>query len=134
MSKISFPTVKGQIEQIMDDIMAAPEIEGLPADLNFSLRLAIEELAANVVNYAYPEGEDGNLNVDIDLAENMLSITLCDHGIPFNPLEKEDPDVTLSAEDRAIGGLGIFLVKQLMDSVEYRYADGQNQLKICKNV
>lgn len=129
---MKFPTVKGQIEQIMEGIMNAPEIKAVSDEAAFSLRLAIEELTANVMNYAYAESEDGSLCVEIMREEDKLCITLSDHGTPFNPLEHEDPDVTLSAEDREIGGLGIFLVKQLMDSVEYEYIDGENRTTIQK--
>lgn len=134
MSKIKFPAVKGQIEQIMEGIMDAPEIKDLADDMVFPLRLAIEELAANVISYAYADSEDGSLSVEITRQDAQLSITLADSGSPFNPLEHADPDVTLNAEDREIGGLGIFLVKQLMDSVEYEYADGENRTTIRKRI
>lgn len=134
MSKITFPAVKGQIEQIMETVMAAPELVSLPDEVTFSLRLAIEELAVNVCNYAYPEGEDGDLCVEVEQSENVLTIKLADHGKPFDPLALEDPDVTLDAEEREIGGLGVFLVKQLMDRVEYQHVDGQNVMIISKNL
>lgn len=133
MSKLSFPAIPSQIEQIIDQIMTAPEVVSVPEEMLFTLRLAVEELVANVVNYAYTN-EEGNLEVDIIVKDNQLSITFIDHGVPFNPLVQNDPDVTLSAEDREIGGLGIFLVKQVMDSVEYYFVDGKNHTVIRKKL
>lgn len=133
MSKLSFPAIPSQIEQIIDQIMTAPEVVSVPEEMLFTLRLAVEELVANVVNYAYTN-EEGNLEVDIIVKDNQLSITFIDHGVPFNPLVQNDPDVTLSAEDRQIGGLGIFLVKQVMDSVEYYFVDGKNHTVIRKKL
>lgn len=133
MSKLSFPAIPSQIEQIIDQIMTAPEVVSVPEEMLFTLRLAVEELVANVVNYAY-SNEEGNLEVDINVKDNQLSITFIDHGVPFNPLVQNDPDITLSAEDREIGGLGIFLVKQVMDSVEYYFVDGKNHTVIRKKL
>jgi anti-sigma regulatory factor (Ser/Thr protein kinase) len=103
--------------------------------LRFKLRLSIEEAVVNVVQYAY-QGGIGWLEAGTSLDEDklILSIELRDAGTPFNPLEKADPDVTLSAEERQIGGLGIFLVKKTMDAVEYAYVDGWNILKIYKKI
>ena len=72
--------------------------------------------------------------VDIDIRDGICTITLSDNGIPYNPLEKVDPDVTLSAEDRQIGGLGIFMVKKSVDDMVYEYKDGQNILKLIKKI
>ena len=89
----------------------------------------------NVVRYAY-EGGMGWIEVGTDLDPDgvTLTIVLKDAGVPFNPLEKEDPDITLSVEDRKIGGLGIFLCKKLMDNIEYKYEDGCNVLIMSKKV
>lgn len=133
MSKLSFSAMPSQIEQIIDQIMTAPEVISVPVEMLFTLRLAVEELVANVVNYAY-SNEEGNLDVDINLKDNQLSITFIDHGVPFNPLAQTDPDITLTAEEREIGGLGIFLVKQVMDSVEYYFVDGKNHTVIRKKL
>lgn len=134
MSKVIFTAIRGKIEQIIDSIMAVPEMASLSDELQFSLRLAAEELVANVINYAYPPDEDGTLEIDITSDGRMISVTIADSGAPFNPLDHEDPDITLSAEEREIGGLGIFLVKEIMDEVEYEYADGQNRITIRKSL
>ena len=104
-------------------------------DLRFKLRLSIEETVENVVQYAYKDGIGWmEVGTDLDVNGLMLTITLKDAGKPFNPLEKEDPDINLPLEEREIGGLGIYLCKQLMDEVQYRYEDGCNILIMKKEI
>ena len=114
--------------------MSSPDIPD-DDELQFKLRLSIEEAVENVVRYAY-DGGIGWLEADIHFNQDalLLSIELRDAGTPFNPLEKEDPDVNQSAEEREVGGLGIFLCKKMMDSIEYRYEDGNNVLTMTKKV
>lgn len=121
---LRFDPIHGKTAEIIDAMMASPD---MPEDdsLRFKLNLCIEEAVGNVVNYAY-EGGMGYIDVHTDLEDGVLTIRLTDSGKPFNPLEKDDPDITLSAEDREIGGLGIFLCKQMMDSLDYRYEQGRN--------
>ena len=121
------------------DIMLMAEfVEGLsekyqlPMDVGFSLNLALEEAVANVMKYAYPEGETHDIVLSVKLIDNRLIFKLIDTGKPFDPTIVPDADVNLSAEDRQIGGLGIFLVRQIMDSVEYRRIDGKNILTMIK--
>lgn len=132
--KKRFNPIKDKSSEIIEFVMSSPEI---PDDdvLKFKLRLSIEEAVENVVRYAY-DGGIGWLETNIDFNQDtlLLTIQLRDAGVPFNPLEKEDPDVTLSAEDRNIGGLGIYLCKKMMDNIEYRYEDGNNVLTMTKKV
>ena len=95
--------------------------------------LAVEEIYINIVSYAYPDSEG---NAEIILSENNgeFVMTFIDEGVPYDPLAKPDPDTTLSASERQIGGLGIFLVKKIMDSVTYKYEDGKNILTISKKL
>ena len=96
--------------------------------------VAIEEIFVNIAHYAYPEGEgDAVISVGADTAAGGVQIVFEDEGIPYDPLKNEDPDITLSAEDRPIGGLGIFMVKKSMDEVSYEYKDGKNRLTIKKS-
>lgn len=99
------------------------------------IALVAEEIYINIAHYAYTE-EGGMALVSYDLEDDPLSITIIfsDSGVPYNPLEKPDPDTTLSANERQIGGLGIFLVKKIMDSVEYAYVNGNNVLTIKKKL
>lgn len=97
--------------------------------------IAIDEIFSNVAFYGYPEGE-GKVKVSVDFSQDQAKVIISfeDNGLPFNPLEKEDPDITLSAEERGIGGLGIFMVKKTMDSVHYEYKDNKNILTIEKTI
>jgi len=129
-----FEPIMDKCGEIIEFLMTSPD---MPEDdsLQFKIRLSIEEAVENVVRYAYEDGcgwlEAGTEMNDKDL---MLTIILKDAGIPFNPLAQGEPDLTSSAEERKIGGLGIFLCKQMMDSVEYNYSDGCNVLTMKKKV
>lgn len=127
-----FEPIVGKCGEIVEFLMRS---EDIPADdgLCFKIRLSVEETVENVVNYAYKEGL-GYIEVETRNDGKTLSIILRDSGKPFNPLDKEDPDITLSVEDRPIGGLGIFLCKQMMDEVCYEFADGCNILTMKINV
>ena len=85
----------------------------------------------NIASYAYQD-EVGKAEIKVETDSKSISITFLDSGIPYNPLEKDDPDITLSAEERGIGGYGIFLVKKIMDDVKYEYKDNKNVLSITK--
>ncbi len=129
-----FNPIKDKSAEIIEYLMQSSD---MPEDenLRFKLRLSIEETVENVVQYAYKDGI-GWMEVGTNLDKNclMLTITLKDAGKPFNPLEKPDPDINLPLEEREIGGLGIYLCKQLMDEVAYRYEDGCNILTMKKNI
>ncbi|MBQ9568459.1 MAG: ATP-binding protein, partial [Alloprevotella sp.] len=88
----------------------------------------------NVMSYAYPEGQKGDVHIEASCDDEYLTFTIRDYGQPFNPTQKPDADTTLSLEERPIGGLGIHLVRQLMDDVAYEYAQGQNVLTLRKRL
>jgi anti-sigma regulatory factor (Ser/Thr protein kinase) len=95
--------------------------------------IAVEELFVNIAHYAYnPQTGPATVRVEVEQDPLAISITFIDKGVPYDPLAKADPDVTLSADEREIGGLGIFMVKKSMDSIDYEYKDGQNILHIKK--
>ena len=96
--------------------------------------LVVEEIFINIVNYAYQNQADGNVLISIEKVNNKAIITFEDSGIEFNPLSKDDPDITLSSDERQIGGLGIYLVKKLMDNIKYEYRDNKNILIVEKNI
>ena len=97
--------------------------------------IAVEEIFTNVAYYAYaPETGDAVVQVEITSEPRCAVLTFADHGMQYNPLAKADPDVTLSAEERNIGGLGIFMVKKSMDEVSYEYRDSQNIFTIKKKI
>lgn len=102
--------------------------------ITMQMNLALEEAVANVVNYAYPKGIKGNINIEAKCSDERLKFIITDNGVPFDPTKKEDVDTTLSVEERPIGGLGIFLVRQLMDSINYERIDGKNVLTLIKKL
>ena len=110
------------------------EVAGIDMGTTMKMNLAIEEAVVNVMNYAYPSGVKGEVRIEAGVREGYVEFVISDDGTPFNPTEVEDADTTLSAEERQIGGLGIFLVKHFMDIVEYKYVDGQNALTLRKNL
>ena len=100
-----------------------------------TLNLAIEEWVANVINYAYPKGIRGHVELTAKVEDGVMTLVVKDHGAPFDPTEHEDADVEAELQDRPIGGLGIYLVKSIMDSMSYeRSADGYNILTLTKNI
>lgn len=125
-----FEPILGKCPEIIEYLMSSPD---MPNDQNqiFKIQLAVEEIIENVVRYAYENGS-GFMEVSTEKDGDTLIICFKDAGKPFNPLDKPDPDITMSATDRPIGGLGIYLCKQLMDELNYEYKDGCNTLTIKK--
>ncbi len=118
------------VQQFVDGVLDALHC---PDATRIQIQIAVEELFVNIASYAYPSGE-GEVIVQCRTEQNPSAITIRfrDRGTPFDPLNKPDADITLSAEEREIGGLGIFMVKELMDGVDYAYRDGENVLTIRK--
>lgn len=116
--------VDGELEQI-----------ACPMKQQMQIDIAVEELYVNIAHYAYSP-ETGTVTLCVETTETPASvaITFTDQGRPYNPLAKADPDVALSAEERQIGGLGIFMVKKSMDEMDYEYRDGRNILTIRKRI
>lgn len=131
-------TIAATVENI--DVVTAfveERLEALdcPMKAQMQINVAIDELFGNIAHYAY-NPDVGEATVRVEVTEEPLSviITFIDGGVPYDPLAAADPDVTLSAEDRAIGGLGIFMVKKSMDEISYRYEGGKNILSIRKKI
>ena len=106
-----------------------------PMKAQMQIDIAIDELFSNIARYAY-NPETGPATVRIEVVEEPLAvvITFIDKGVPYDPLKKEDPNTKLPIEEREEGGLGIYMVKKTMDDITYEYVDGQNILKIKKNL
>ena len=124
----------GQLARLyafLDRQADAYELEDL---LLMQIKLALEEAVTNVILYAYPEKVDQDIRIDMNYENKRLTIIITDTGIAFNPLERQEPDLTLSLEERPIGGLGIYLVKQLMTEVTYNRSDGKNILTMTKDI
>ena len=107
-------------------------IDTICEELGFDMM--IEEAVVNVVNYAYPKGTYGEVNLDVQADNQKFTIVIRDSGTPFDPTKQKEVDTTLSAEERPIGGLGIHLVRQIMDKISYQYVDKQNILTLEKTI
>lgn len=133
MKKLELEASVDSIEKITDFINAELEAMDCPMKAQMQIDVAVDEVFANIANYAY-EGAKGGAVVCFEAQDDPRGavITFVDRGIPFNPLESKDPDTSLSAEERQIGGLGIFLVKKTMDEMRYERRGEENVLRITK--
>ena len=118
------------IEFVEDKLISS----GCPSGVMMQIDVALEEIFVNVASYAYASGK-GMAQIEVETSTDdggCVTITVDDSGAMFDPLAKADPDITLSAEERGIGGLGIFMVKKSMDDVSYEYKDGHNRFTMFK--
>lgn len=107
---------------------------GFDMSTTLKLNLAIEEAVVNVMSYAYPAGTKGDVDIDAEADDEQLKFVISDSGTPFDPTQKGEVDTTLSAEERGIGGLGIHLIRQIMDTINYERVDGKNVLTLHKKL
>ena len=121
-----------QVPQLADFVDMVCEEVGMDMAVAIQMNLAMEEAVVNVMSYAYPADTVGDVTIEAVTIADQLQFTITDCGTPFDPTAKEDVDPTLSAEERPIGGLGIHLVRQLMDSITYERIDGKNVLTLRK--
>ena len=134
-NELEVEAVEENLEQVQAFVDEQLEAADCSPKSQMQIGLAVEEIFVNIARYAYaPEKGRATVRVEVSDAPVVVTITFMDHGQPYDPLAKEDPDVTLSASERAIGGLGIFIEKKTMDNVLYEYKDGQNILKLKKNL
>ena len=143
--------MKSKREKLMKELYIEATVDNLSEVLGFvdeqleaadcamkvqmQIDLAVEEIFVNIANYAYdPETGPATVRVDVTPDGSTVTITFVDNGVPYDPLAKADPDITLSADERQIGGLGIFLVKKNMDDVKYEYVNGRNILTLKKGL
>ena len=133
MKELTVAATVENIETVTDFVNEQLEALDCPMKAQMQIDVAIDELFGNIAYYAY-NPDVGEATVRVEVVEDPLAviITFIDKGIPYDPLAKADPDVTLSLEEREIGGLGIFMVKKSMDEITYEYKDGQNILAIKK--
>ena len=135
MNEMTLAATVENLDTVMGFVEEHLEEYGCPMNTMMQVSLAVEEIYVNIANYAYnPEVGPATIQVEVHEEPMEVLITFMDKGKPYDPLAKEDPDITLSADDREIGGLGIFMVKQTMDDVHYEYANGSNILKISKRL
>ena len=135
MTNKTFPAKTESLSDVLGFVEQMLEAFECPMKIQTAVCVAIEEVFVNVARYAYPQGE-GDMTLSIAFDEQSRAVTFCmtDKGVPFDPLAKPDPDITLSAEEREIGGLGIFIAKKTMDSITYAYENGENVLTMIKKI
>ncbi len=135
MKELTLAATIENIEKVTDFVNAQLEEIDCPMKAQMQIDIAIDELFGNIAHYAY-NPETGPATVRVEVTEKPISviITFIDHGVPYDPLKQEDPDISLSAEERSIGGLGVFMVKKTMDEISYEYRDGKNILRIRKKM
>ena len=131
-------TIEAKIENL-DEVLGFVDgqLEELecPMKAQMQIDVAVEEIFVNIASYAYAPGV-GSAVVRFESSQDPTSVTITfiDSGVPYDPVQKDDPDVTLSAEERGIGGLGIYMAKKAVDDMKYVYRDGQNILSISKSI
>jgi anti-sigma regulatory factor (Ser/Thr protein kinase) len=123
---ITIPNRLSEIEKAARLIEAFGETHGLPPELVFNLNLALDEVVTNIISYAYDDDADHRVEVHVTLDRDEVSVRVEDDGRAFNPLDTQPPDLRLGIDERPIGGLGVHIVRSLMDALEYRRENGRN--------
>jgi serine/threonine-protein kinase RsbW len=135
--KIKHFIIENQVNEIT---LLAEEVEklsvtwGLNQSLAMNINLVIEEAVTNIIFYAFTDDKKHQIKITISIKNNKLTIKIADDGIPFDPLLHKKPDITSTAEERAVGGLGIFLISQMMDEIHYTRDKNQNILTLTKSI
>jgi len=134
ITRLSILATDENLGIVLDAVEAALSENDCPMAVISQIQIAVEEMFVNVAHYAYKDTPDGvgEAQIELECAPGVFRMLLMDQGVPYNPLEKEDPDITLSAEERDIGGLGIFMVKKMMDEVSYEHDGTSNRLTFVK--
>ena len=125
------PADDGVLSEVIGFVEENLDIYGCGMKAIMQITVSVEEIFVNIAHYAYGEGQ-GDVLVSMENEDGNVTVTFEDSGKEFNPLKKADPDITLSAEERSIGGLGIFMVKKSMDDVQYERRDGKNIFSMSK--
>jgi len=135
MKEITVDAIVANVEAVTAFVDEQLEALDCSMKAQTQIDIAIDELFSNIAYYAYtPETGKATIRFESEENSDVVSISFIDSGVPYNPLEKEDPDITLGVEERQIGGLGIFMVKKSMDSIEYKYENCNNILTIKKTI
>ena len=133
MRELDIEAKTENLDQVLAFVDEELEKYGCGMKTQMQIDIAVEEIFVNIAHYAYNPAV-GKATIRIEVTDGTVSLTFIDNGVPYDPLAKEDPDITLSAEERQIGGLGIFMVKKSMDDVKYEYKDGSNILTFSKDL
>ncbi len=133
MKQLTLEAKLEKINELMAFVDAGLEEMGCGMKAQMQIDVAVDEIFSNIAQYAYPD-RAGSATVTMEEEDGAVVLTFTDDGIPYDPLQAAEPDVSLGADERPIGGLGIFLVRKTMDEVRYAYRDGQNVLSIRKKI
>ena len=135
MKELTIAATVENIGTVTEFVNEQLEALDCPMRAQMQINIAIDELFGNIAHYAY-NPDVGNATVRVEVTEEPLAviITFIDGGVPYDPLKAADPDIALSAEERQLGGLGIYMVKKSMDEISYEYRDGKNILSIKKKL
>ena len=134
MKELTIDATVENIQAVTEFVNQQLDTYGCPLKVQMQIDIAIDELFGNIAHYAYnPDVGPATVRVEVN-GEPSVVVTFIDNGIPYDPLKREDPNTSLSAEERGIGGLGIYMVKKSMDDISYEYRDGQNILRIKKRI
>ncbi len=135
MKELNIDAKIENLDEVLAFLDGELEMADCPMKEQMQLDVAVEEIFVNIASYAYAPGT-GYALIQLSILEDprRVQVTFVDEGVPYDPLKKDDPDITLSAEERQIGGLGIYMVKKSMDNMTYEYKDKKNILTIEKNI
>lgn len=133
LKEITLKAELTRLDEVIEFLNKELEAENCSMFTILQMDIAVEELFVNIASYAY-NPEEGAVTIQVVFEYDMVHVIFIDSGRPYNPWEKKDPDTTLNAEERKVGGLGIYMVKKSMSYVDYSYADGKNILTIKKNI
>lgn len=124
-----------ELENLLNDFESFCEENGISSEISLALVLCFDELFTNIASYGFPNGNIGDVEFSLDILNGEITAILADNGVPFNPIQDaKSPDMTSPIETREIGGLGIFLVKQNVDLMDYKFEDGKNVLTLKKKI
>ena len=129
-SSITAKASRDESERVFDFADEVLESFNVPYKETMRIHVALDEIVSNIVNYAYED--EGTFSLSLDVEENVVTMEVRDHGFPYNPLLADEPDITAPLEERKIGGYGIFIVRQIMDDVQYAREGDENVLKMIK--
>ena len=134
-NELTIEALPENLNAVTEFVDARLELVDCPLKIQLQIDVALEEIFINIAHYAYRPGK-GPATVRVDVSDEPITVTITfiDQGVPYDPLAKDDPDITLPADEREIGGLGIFMTKKLMDDVVYEYKDGSNILRLVKKL
>ncbi|MDR2632640.1 MAG: ATP-binding protein [Treponema sp.] len=134
---MTLPADISQLKKALEFIRTIAERAGCPHEIEQSIEIASEEIFVNIASYAYPKTEAGEVRIGCKVERNVKNskflVVFTDRGKQYNPLEHPDPDITVPIDERPIGGLGLLMVKRMMDTVQYKHSNGWNHLIIIKS-